>query len=72
MNVSEELEVDEGDIVSFSFETFSRNSTPVKPFIFRVRIDLSWEDVIKSFADEAAHQQFLNGTFFIASYSSNH
>ena len=47
-----------GEIVSFSFENHARRDLPVNPSIYRVRADLSWEDVLESFAKE---KKFLNG-----------
>jgi hypothetical protein len=35
-----------GDIVSFSYEAMARRSAPVNPIIYRVRMDLTWDDVI--------------------------
>lgn len=41
-----------GDIVSFAFTNFSRRALPVDPKIYRIRTDLSWEDVIQSHISE--------------------
>ena len=41
-----------GDVVSFSYETQARREAPVAPAIFRVRTDVSWEDVVSSAARE--------------------
>jgi len=34
-----------GDIVSFSFESRARTEIPLNPKIYRVRMDLSWNDL---------------------------
>lgn len=47
-----------GDIVSFSYENY-RNGIPVNPKIFRVRTDLSWENVVHNSNFEKPQ---LNGT----------
>eukprot|EP00026_Physarum_polycephalum_P001074 Phypoly_transcript_01075.p1 GENE.Phypoly_transcript_01075~~Phypoly_transcript_01075.p1 ORF type:complete len:1059 (+),score=134.10 Phypoly_transcript_01075:98-3274(+) len=39
-------EYKKGDVVTFSYENFSRNSIPVNPKILRVRKDLSWKGVL--------------------------
>ena len=40
-----------GDIVSLSYETLSADNTPVDPFVFRIRHDLTWRDVASSERD---------------------
>eukprot|EP00026_Physarum_polycephalum_P001092 Phypoly_transcript_01093.p1 GENE.Phypoly_transcript_01093~~Phypoly_transcript_01093.p1 ORF type:complete len:1197 (+),score=192.21 Phypoly_transcript_01093:78-3668(+) len=40
------LKVVNGDIVTFSYNVFSRRSVPVDPFVYRVRHDLIWEDLV--------------------------
>lgn len=35
-----------GDIVSFTYENFTRSSIPIKPKIFRIRKDVNWKDII--------------------------
>lgn len=37
----------EGDIVTFSFESYSRREIPVNPFVSRIRKDISWRDVLR-------------------------
>eukprot|EP00026_Physarum_polycephalum_P004416 Phypoly_transcript_04435.p1 GENE.Phypoly_transcript_04435~~Phypoly_transcript_04435.p1 ORF type:complete len:688 (+),score=101.45 Phypoly_transcript_04435:123-2066(+) len=46
-----------GDIVSFSYEANSRYDLPTNPQIYRIRGDVSWDDVVHSFFKE---KQFLN------------
>jgi hypothetical protein len=41
-----------GAVVSFSYETQARREEPVAPAIFRVRSDVSWEDVLVCAARE--------------------
>eukprot|EP00026_Physarum_polycephalum_P001467 Phypoly_transcript_01469.p1 GENE.Phypoly_transcript_01469~~Phypoly_transcript_01469.p1 ORF type:complete len:1107 (+),score=182.36 Phypoly_transcript_01469:326-3322(+) len=47
-----------GDIVSFSSESQARRELPVGPKIFRVRTDVSWADVLRSYRE----QQHLNAS----------
>ena len=57
-----------GTIVSFSFELQARRDTPINPVIFRVRSDLTWDDVI---AAAIRDQKFVNGTritFFLLKF----
>ena len=49
---------DVGDVVTFSYESWARRELPVGPKIYRVRIDLSWDDVMQSAVQEKQH---LNG-----------
>jgi hypothetical protein len=51
-----------GDLVTFSYTSYSRNSLPVNPVVYRVRTDISWEDVLQEHETEDADPQ-LNGTF---------
>jgi hypothetical protein len=37
-----------GDVVTFSFESFSRSPIPVRPKIFRIRTDVLWEDIVRT------------------------
>jgi hypothetical protein len=49
-----------GDVVSFSSDTTARAEMPVNPKIYRVRTDISWEEVL---ANHVKEQQFLNSTY---------
>ena len=46
-----------GDIVSFSFETYSRRDTPVHPKILRIRQDITWQNVIHNFLHNSHDQK---------------
>eukprot|EP00026_Physarum_polycephalum_P002048 Phypoly_transcript_02052.p1 GENE.Phypoly_transcript_02052~~Phypoly_transcript_02052.p1 ORF type:complete len:648 (+),score=89.30 Phypoly_transcript_02052:207-2150(+) len=37
-----------GEVVSFSYEALARRSAPMNPVIYRVREDLTWDDVLAS------------------------
>ena len=47
-----------GDVVSFSFEIYARRDVPARPTIYRIRTDVSWEDVVHNFHQE---NKYLNG-----------
>ena len=47
-----------GDIVSFTYDSFARRDLPINPKIYRVRSDLSWDDVVQSVAKD---RKSLNG-----------
>jgi hypothetical protein len=47
-----------GDIVTFSFDTTSRRDLPFNPKIFRIRTDISWDDILRSYFKE---KQYLSG-----------
>jgi hypothetical protein len=34
-----------GDVVTFTYENYSRRAAPVKPKLQRIRGDISWEEV---------------------------
>lgn len=40
---------EEGDVVSFDFDFFSKKQTPMNPIITRKRLDVSWENVVADF-----------------------
>ena len=48
-----------GDIVTFSYDNVSSSAKPVKPRIFRIRTDISWEEIVASHAREKSRG--LNG-----------
>jgi hypothetical protein len=50
-----------GDVVTFSYETLSRRAVPVNPEILRVRTDLTWIDVVRSFLSDNSKLELLNG-----------
>lgn len=52
-----------GDIVTFTFQNFSRTSLPVDPKVVRVRSDVAWDDVTYSYILERSHT-IQNGLSF--------
>eukprot|EP00026_Physarum_polycephalum_P002865 Phypoly_transcript_02874.p1 GENE.Phypoly_transcript_02874~~Phypoly_transcript_02874.p1 ORF type:complete len:846 (+),score=138.45 Phypoly_transcript_02874:54-2591(+) len=46
-----------GDIVSFSFQSYSQKSLPVKPEIFRIRTDLTWEGIVQEYEKEVQEKE---------------
>jgi len=38
----------EGDVVTFSFDSFTRKSVPLYPKLERIRKDMAWEDVLRT------------------------
>jgi hypothetical protein len=50
-----------GDVVTFSYEIHARRELPFNPNIIRIRMDLSWEDVVAGAFTEKKH---LNGIPF--------
>ena len=44
--------------MTFSYESSARRGIPVDPTIYRIRNDLSWDDVVRSSHNEKA---YLNG-----------
>jgi hypothetical protein len=39
------LKLANGDIVTFSYNIFSRRAIPVDPYVYRIRHDLIWENI---------------------------
>ena len=55
-----------GEIVSFSFESHARRDVPVRPKIYRIRTDVSWEDISWNLAHES---RSLNGMMITSTLS---
>lgn len=47
------LSLKEGDIITFACETYSANSIPVKPQILRIRQDVTWQTILKEYAQDS-------------------
>ena len=47
-----------GDIVTFSYEYHSKSAAPVNPIIYKVRTDITWEDVVSNFLRDNPSPQF--------------
>ena len=39
-----------GDVVSFSYESHSQSLSPVNPVVYRVRTDITWEEISDLYA----------------------
>eukprot|EP00026_Physarum_polycephalum_P001243 Phypoly_transcript_01244.p1 GENE.Phypoly_transcript_01244~~Phypoly_transcript_01244.p1 ORF type:complete len:1086 (+),score=113.52 Phypoly_transcript_01244:74-3331(+) len=55
-----ELKPKSGDVVSFSYDNYSRNAVPVNPFVYRIRMDLTWLHVVRNHYENATQSQRLN------------
>ena len=49
-----------GDIVSFSYDNASRRLLPVNPKIYKIRTDVSWEDVVSNYNEERRYLTGMN------------
>eukprot|EP00026_Physarum_polycephalum_P001173 Phypoly_transcript_01174.p1 GENE.Phypoly_transcript_01174~~Phypoly_transcript_01174.p1 ORF type:complete len:997 (+),score=112.19 Phypoly_transcript_01174:34-3024(+) len=49
-----------GDIVTFTYENYSRFAIPIKPKVTRVRKDLAWEEVVAAHEQQLAQHQELS------------
>ena len=47
-----------GDIVTFSYEYHSKSAAPVNPIIYKVRTDITWEDVVSNFLRDNPSPQY--------------
>jgi hypothetical protein len=56
-----DLKFKSGDIVSFSYDNYSRNAVPVNPFVYRIRMDLTWLHVVRNYFENTIQSQLLNG-----------
>lgn len=50
-----------GDIVSFSYESYSRYAVPLHVTVFRIRQDLSWGDVIRNYLADLPKDRAFSG-----------
>jgi hypothetical protein len=50
-----------GDVVTFSYQHYTKLLTPVNPKIERIRGDLSWQEILHNYKNEILHPQILNG-----------
>eukprot|EP00026_Physarum_polycephalum_P001959 Phypoly_transcript_01963.p1 GENE.Phypoly_transcript_01963~~Phypoly_transcript_01963.p1 ORF type:complete len:985 (-),score=156.37 Phypoly_transcript_01963:23-2977(-) len=57
-----------GDVVTFSFENYSRSVIPVRPKVFRVRTDVFWEDIVRTHIKDRAKIREDNFTSRPAGY----
>jgi hypothetical protein len=57
-----------GDVVSFSFESHNRRDVPVGPKIYRIRTDVSWEDLVRNTLKD---NKSLNGTLGVSMPKQN-
>lgn len=51
-NVETPRDLEKGDVVTFAYDDYSRRSLPVNPKVYRIRDDLSWEEVLENYAAE--------------------
>ena len=78
---SQGLPLRAGDIVTFSYESYSPRSLPVNPLVTRVRLDKFWREIVREFRE--SQQQNYNGKlplllmlsfcfcyFFVANFSN--
>ena len=56
-----------GDVVTFSYQHYTKLLTPVNPRIERVRGDLSWQEIEHNFKSEIMEPQILNGMVIVPS-----
>lgn len=59
-SIVSELKPKQGDIVSFTYDNYSRTATPLNPKVYRIRSDLSWKHVLRDSLQEP-QSQYLNG-----------
>ena len=50
-----------GDVVTFSYTTYTAKSTPTQPRILHTRRDVSWDDVLRDHATQNTQKLILNG-----------
>jgi hypothetical protein len=54
-----------GDVVTFSYESYSRKHVPVNPVIHRVRTDLSWHNLANTLTGMKIHAIINNLAYII-------
>lgn len=60
-NITSKVIPKRGDVVSFSYMSYSSRALPVAPNIFRVRADTTWERVLAEYEEEENPATELNG-----------
>ena len=55
-----------GDVVSFTFDDFSKKSAPTNPMVYRIRTDITWENILATEEEIAPVRGML---FYFSSYS---
>ena len=58
-----------GEVVTFSYENYSRRELPVNPKLLRVRKDVSWEEILADHTLSTPHSQSLSGMKRVRSLS---
>jgi hypothetical protein len=63
MKVEEEtgMSIRRGDIVTFSYESYSRRALPTEARILRVREDTTWEKIVFDYSQQIPKSQVLSG-----------
>lgn len=59
-----EVKPKEGDIVTFTYESYSRRAVPVNPKIYRIRKDTNWEQVVSNFQKDLV-KNGIKGNLFL-------
>ena len=62
------VKLKKGDVVTFTYDDYSRRDTPFNARIYRVRDDLSWEEVVQRYLRDTPHAQALplTGTLLLS------
>lgn len=47
-----EEKIRRGEVVTFTYDTYSRRALPMNVVVLRSRFDLSWEDVLHNFEND--------------------
>lgn len=50
-----------GEVVTFTYDSYSPNEIPVNPKLYRTRTDVSWEDVVMEHTRNEPQAQNFNG-----------
>lgn len=58
----------EGDVVTFTYQSYSRYSVPIQPKIYRIREDVAWEDVVRDFASKSVQGNIFSGMCLYSYY----
>eukprot|EP00026_Physarum_polycephalum_P001164 Phypoly_transcript_01165.p1 GENE.Phypoly_transcript_01165~~Phypoly_transcript_01165.p1 ORF type:complete len:960 (+),score=125.04 Phypoly_transcript_01165:678-3557(+) len=53
-NVKLETKAKKGDIVTFSYDSYTNRNVPSNPTVYRIRTDVLWEDVVFNFEQNIA------------------
>ena len=57
----QKIQPKKGDVVTFSYDSYTVRSVPLNPRIYRIRGDMTWEEAIYNFEQQISDATVTNG-----------